>query len=467
MGGLVVPRCILVLVSTLLSAACADSTSVTTAGGLEPEPITGGVGFISRFRGCCLQGRVGRRRGRHGKRRRRPPLQASLGPTGQKTPRGAIGHSRIPSVRSFGDRVGAERRGGIQKWNLESRTLRWTSTQGDWPLPVDPSTGIVASAGFEGEVWLHDPQDGSIVATLHGHTGVVTAGVFDPDGGRLFTVQHDGGTRVWDVTPAGPADIGAVAIDYTYGTLISPSAEAMAASLGEPDDDVFVYADLDTGQPYWSIELWDQWEFPAVVNDGWTSVALLDSTGEAWVRDLTTGDPMIPLPPCTSPEALSPDGSALLVNGVDLNRLGPCILTGDERRSRVIETTTGEELIDLESRDVWRAAFNPGGAPEPGRYLAVRNREAGITPRPIEIFDLESGELIATYTPENDATLDLRFDPTGRYLTGGTQNGRAFVLDFAAIVDGTPAEEALIFDRVIESGGVTGVRLNADGILAT
>jgi hypothetical protein len=40
MGRLVVPRSILVLVLTLLSAACADSTSVTTAGGLEPEPIT-------------------------------------------------------------------------------------------------------------------------------------------------------------------------------------------------------------------------------------------------------------------------------------------------------------------------------------------------------------------------------------------------------------------------------------------
>jgi len=39
MGRLVVPRSILVLVLTLLSAACADSTLVTAAGGLEPEPI--------------------------------------------------------------------------------------------------------------------------------------------------------------------------------------------------------------------------------------------------------------------------------------------------------------------------------------------------------------------------------------------------------------------------------------------
>ena len=356
---------------------------------------------------------------------------------------------------------------GLQKWDLRSRSLQWTSAQGDWPLAVDPGTGMVASAGFEGEVWLHDPRDGSIVATLHGHTGVVTAGVFNPDGGGLVTVQQDGGTRVWDVTPAGPAQVGALAIDYAYGTLISPSAEAMAASLGEPEDDVFVYADLDTGQQYWSIDQWDQWDFPAVVNDSWTMVALLDSAGEAWVRDLVTGDPMIPLPICTSPGALSPDGSALLVNGVDLNRLGPCIPSGDDRRSRVIETTTGEELLDLESRDVWRAAFNPGGVFEPGRYLAVRNRESGITPRPIEIFDLVLGELIATYTPEDDATLDLRFDPTGRYLAGGTQNGRAFVLDLAAVVDGTPGEDALVFDQVVGSGGVPGVRINADGVLAT
>jgi DNA-binding SARP family transcriptional activator/WD40 repeat protein len=357
--------------------------------------------------------------------------------------------------------------GGLEKWDLESRSLVWTSVQGDWPLAVDPGTGMVASAGFEGEVWLHDPHDGSIVATLRGPTGVVTGGVFHPDEGRLVTVQLDGGTRLWNVTPAGPAEVGALEIDFAYGTLISPSAEAMTASLGEPDDDVFVYADLDTGEPYWSIDLRDQWEFPAVINEGWTMVALLDSSGEAWVRDLTTGDPISPLPHCTSPRALSPDGSVLLVNGVDLNQRLPCTSSSDDRRSRVIETTTGDELLDLESRDVWRAVFNPGGVFEPGRYLAVRNLESGITPRPVEIFDLVTGELIATYTPENDAALDLRFDPTGRYLAGGTQNGRAFVLDLVAVVDGAPGEDALVFDRVVGSGGVTGVRLNAEGILAT
>jgi len=37
MGRLVVPRSMLVLVLTVLSAACADSTSVTTGGALNPN----------------------------------------------------------------------------------------------------------------------------------------------------------------------------------------------------------------------------------------------------------------------------------------------------------------------------------------------------------------------------------------------------------------------------------------------
>jgi DNA-binding SARP family transcriptional activator/WD40 repeat protein len=375
--------------------------------------------------------------------------------------------AQFPSFVHSGTDLVLRSEGGLEKWDLQSRTPMWTNAQGDWPLAVDTGTGMVASAGFEGEVWLHDPHDGSIVATLFGHTGVVTAGDFHPDGRRLVTVQQDGGTRVWDVTPAGPSEVGALAIDYAYGTLISPSGQAVAASLGLPDEDTFAYADLATGQPYWSIDQWDQWEFPAVINDGWTMVALVDSSGDGGVRDLVTGDPISSLPDCTSPRALSPDGSVLLVNGVDHNRRLPCTSSSVDRRSRVIETATGEELLDLGERDVSRAVFNPGGVLEPGRYLATRSLEFGVTPRPIEIFDLTTGDLIGRYTPEADSALDLRFDPTGRYLAGGTQNGRAFVLDLSAVVAGTPPEEALVFDRVVGSGGVTGVRLNAEGILAT
>jgi serine/threonine protein kinase/DNA-binding SARP family transcriptional activator/WD40 repeat protein len=385
----------------------------------------------------------------------------------------------VDTFAHFGTELVVASERGLEKWDLVSRSRLWASEEGGWALAISPDTGMVASAGFEGDVWLHAPDDGSIVATLRGHTGVVRGGDFSPDGERLATAQQDGGTRVWDVTPDGPPEVGALAIDLPYGLLLSSDADTMSASLlvspegvgamtsSAPLESVFVYADLETGEPYWSIDLWDYWEFPAAVSADWTTVALVDSSGEAWVHDLVTGARRSQLPVCSSPRAISPDGSTLLVSGVDLTQVGPCVPSDAERRTRVIDAESGDELLDLGSRDAFRAVFNPGGVLEPGRYLIVTGREIGVAPRPVDIFDVVTGDLIGTYTPGTDTTLDLRFDPTGRYLVGGTQNGRAFVVDLAAIVDGVAVEEALVFDQVVGSGGVVGVRLNTDGVLAT
>ncbi len=43
-------------------------------------------------------------------------------------------------------------------------------------------------------------------------------------------------------------------------------------------------------------------------------------------------------------------------------------------------------------------------------------------------------------------TISVAFDPSGRYLAGGEIDGSAWVLDFAALLDGATPEEALIFD---------------------
>ena len=62
--------------------------------------------------------------------------------------------------------------------------------------------------------------------------------------------------------------------------------------------------------------------------------------------------------------------------------------------------------------------------------------------------------------------LGLEFDPSGRWLTGRAVNGRVWVLDLAAVVDGATGEEALVFDRTV-SDGVSRVDIDDSGILAT
>ncbi len=69
--------------------------------------------------------------------------------------------------------------------------------------------------------------------------------------------------------------------------------------------------------------------------------------------------------------------------------------------------------------------------------------------------------------PVPDAQFTTEFDPTGRWLVGATSAGRIWVLDLAAVVAGTPAEDAIVLDWVAHEGGIPDIAISADGTLAT
>jgi WD40 repeat protein len=194
-------------------------------------------------------------------------------------------------------------------------------------------------------------------------------------------------------------------------------------------------------------------------------VAALDADRTAWVRDLATGAPLLELPPCANPIAFTPDGAALVTEGRGLCQ-GTGLPPGNEVPSGVVDTASGDRLLDLAkggTSSPFKAVFNPGGVFTPGRYLVSAAQPEGD----LEIYDIASGELMSTLEFEGDWPLSLAFDSTGRYVAGGNQNGSAWVLDLRAVVEGTRAQDALVFHRSVDNGGIPGVSLNASGILAT
>jgi WD40 repeat protein len=134
---------------------------------------------------------------------------------------------------------------------------------------------------------------------------------------------------------------------------------------------------------------------------------------------------------------------------------------GADLRSRVLDVDTGEVVLDLGDRSLLDGKFNPGSEfAEPGRYLAVA--VAGDV-NVLEIHDLSNGEILSSV--ERPEFLAVRFDPTGRWLYGWGFDA-VWVLDLAAVVDGSPAEEAFVFDR-IASVGTPRATVSGDGVLAT
>jgi WD40 repeat protein len=134
------------------------------------------------------------------------------------------------------------------------------------------------------------------------------------------------------------------------------------------------------------------------------------------------------------------------------------LCSDDPQDSVVIDLESGEELLDLGDRVVFRAAFNPDGALEGGRYLAVSNTEY------LDLYDMATGDRLASLQIFPNP---IRFDPTGRYMVTGTLFGEAKVYDLPELVDGGDPDEALVFDATVAPGVVPSYALTADGVLAT
>ena len=61
----------------------------------------------------------------------------------------------------------------------------------------------------------------------------------------------------------------------------------------------------------------------------------------------------------------------------------------------------------------------------------------------------------------------MAFDPTGRYLATVTSEGGALVFDLVEVARGTPPGEAVVFSRIVDTGQMISVDLDAAGRLAT
>ncbi len=68
---------------------------------------------------------------------------------------------------------------------------------GNSALAFSQDGGLLAIAGYDGEIYLWNISSQSLVTTLHGHTTQVTNMVFTQDGTRLISSSFDGTVRVW------------------------------------------------------------------------------------------------------------------------------------------------------------------------------------------------------------------------------------------------------------------------------
>jgi len=68
-------------------------------------------------------------------------------------------------------------------------------------MAFSPDGELLALGNETGILRLVQVQDGSLIATLHGHSGLISGVAFSPDGSLLATSSGDGSVLVWGLHP--------------------------------------------------------------------------------------------------------------------------------------------------------------------------------------------------------------------------------------------------------------------------
>ena len=188
----------------------------------------------------------------------------------------------------------------------------------------------------------------------------------------------------------------------------------------------------------------------------------LAQDGVSSVRRLLSWEVVRQFEECRSPMIITPDNSRVLVTGWACLGEPPPDATAV---SEVIDLDSGESAFSLPYRNLYSAAFNPEGAFEAGRYLVFTDQ---LT---LEVRDTTTGESLGSLDhsqrDEWGHIMNLAFDPTGRFIVGGTTGGSVWVMDLERVIAGDALADSLVFTRQAHTGASPVPAISGDGMVVT
>ncbi|MBD2356196.1 hypothetical protein H6G41_16445 [Tolypothrix sp. FACHB-123] len=248
----------------------------------------------------------------------------------------------------------------------EDRTVRIWTTDGqcrilsghtDLIFAVDftPDGSTIASASADRTIRLWNVSTGQCTKILHGHTGMVTGVAFSPDGRLLASSCYDNHIRLWDTSTGQLLDT--LPVHLGMSIAFSPDGKKLAA--GSFDQTVRIW-DLETRQCYQTL-----------------------TGNHNWVWSV----------------AFSPDNRTFATG------------SSFEGITRLWDIETGECLHVLCGHQdlLWAIAFSPDG-----KMLASCSSDETI-----KLWDVASGDCLATLTGHNTWVMCLAFSPDGTTLIAG------------------------------------------------
>jgi DNA-binding SARP family transcriptional activator/WD40 repeat protein len=346
----------------------------------------------------------------------------------------------------------------IQIWDVDSQEFQLDiEHQNPQTLTWSADGARLAVSGFDGNVTIFDRDlDWESSLILTGHKASVFGTAFHPNRETLISVSIDGDARAWNVTKAGEQDDVAFDTGSPVGQFfLGPGDNRVIAGTQEAGVNT---VDLASGEVEAILPIPSPFHFSPSESLA-TVVGNMDD-GRGAVVDAASGRVTRVFPQCLSPRAISPQERLVVLDAVQA-----CGSDGTDTPSQVLDLDSGEVLIDLGRRMVFKAVFSPSNTFDGERYVVVN-----INSVIIEIYSLEDGQSVASYSLDDlraEGFLVLSLDPQGRYLGIGGAHSRPLVIDMVAIMSGAPKMDAVVFDLEAHKAGIPQVRVTSDGLVAS
>ena len=284
------------------------------------------------------------------------------------------------------------------------------------------------------------------------------------DGSRLAAVSISGEPRVWDLSTTGPATLANLATEGFISSIDLARDRSTALVTERFGERARIRAfDLATGDTLASSEDLAVDSVGAgilsPVGSAETSiVAGVNAGGNASIFDLSTGVPLMELPPCLLGDRhMVPIGIDDLARWVLVAIEPSC---GGPDRVKAIDVATGQTLSSwsepIELNDV-----GPSGTPSEGLVAGQFQGAGGV-----EIRNVLTDTVLGSFDARDMQAWKPYFSDDGRYLTFSTALAGAWVIDVEQVKSGTAMEDAVVLNKHVE-GGPTTFSITGGGYLVT
>ena len=248
------------------------------------------------------------------------------------------------------------------------------------------------------KVW--DAGTGAELATLTGHTGLVNAVAYSPDGTRIVSGSGDNDLKIWDAATGAELLTLTGHTDSVHAVSYSPDGTRIGSA---SHDKTLKVWDAATGAELLTLTGHTEPVFAVAFSPDGTRMVSGSHDHPVKVWDAASGAGLVTLAGHTGPVhavAYSPDGSRIVSGSWD-NTL------------KVWDAATGAELATLtgHTKPVHAVAYSPDGT----------RIASGSDDYTVRVWDAASGAGLATFSGHTYTVNAVAFSPDGRRIVSGSK----------------------------------------------